>query len=931
VRLGLLCSYSFRVFAFALSTALSQLAPSLEDLAMRKWALYVILAGIALPASAATRITVDQLQNLLAAARTKSDVDLARQISGLELTERLNAAASARLEASLPGASSRQALVALADASAFLAPPASEIPAQPAPDVAEQRRMLALTVSYVAKTIPLLPNFFATRDTNRFEDTPQVQGAAGFIPFQPLHHVGAASVTILFRDGREAIDTGASNKPPPRTEGLVTIGAFGPMLGTVLMDAAQNKMAWSHWELGSSGPEAVFSYAVPKEKSHYEVNYCCVADEASGVAANMHPFRRVVGYHGEITLDPTTGTILRLVSIAELKTPDPVVKAAILVEYAPVQIGGRTYFCPVKNITIAQAQTVQLDPTYKYPLANQIQPLKNSLNDTAFVQYHLFRADAQILPEAVADQSPAPNLPSGNGSSAPAASMSAPPQPAETETTSAAAPAPTATAEPARPEPSKPQPAQPEISVAAVASLPNAPAKSQPTLPQSSFTLRTTARLVDVGVVAYDKKGHPVTDLKSSDFEIYDGGRKQRVHFFSQAGTAEPKPEPGQPATASAQTAGADSQPLFSNRRAAAPTAAQTSAGNVTILLLDGSNMAFGDLTYAREEALRFLQSLAPGERVALYTMTRIGFQILTEDTADHTAVAARLRNWTPAAQDVATAQDEEGRNRSRMETVRTPEDMLNVNGNTSIDPMLNAEALDPKLRDFGSDPANLALSILVGVARHLPALPGHKSLVWITSDDVLADWSNSSVTVEKDARYIEPFALHAQEAMNDAHVSVYALDASQLEAGVTDAGIGRRNVELSPVTGEIAAMTDKWRGPELNAGADVRPYDQGTDQRPGRLTAQMKQDLRPIQGAFREVAEATGGRVFRRSGSIAVELNGVVNDGRAAYLLSFTPDQPADNKYHPLIVKIPGRSDITLRYRTGYQYDQEPSTLKMG
>jgi len=34
--------------------------------------------------------------------------------------------------------------------------------------------------------------------------------------------------------------------------------------------------------------QAVFTFEVPKEKSHYEVNYCCVATEAATVVANMH-------------------------------------------------------------------------------------------------------------------------------------------------------------------------------------------------------------------------------------------------------------------------------------------------------------------------------------------------------------------------------------------------------------------------------------------------------------------------------------------------------------------------------------------------------------------------------------------------------------------------------------------------------------------
>ena len=45
---------------------------------------------------------------------------------------------------------------------------------------------------------------------------------------------------------------------------------------------------------------------------------------------------------------------------------------------------------------------------------------------------------------------------------------------------------------------------------------------------------------MDVGVVAYDKKGHPIMDLKQGDFEVYDNGRKQEVRFFSQFGNEVP-------------------------------------------------------------------------------------------------------------------------------------------------------------------------------------------------------------------------------------------------------------------------------------------------------------------------------------------------------------------------------------------------------
>jgi hypothetical protein len=370
---------------------------------MPKLALFLLLATSVLPALAAKRVDVEQLEKVLAASGHKSDSKIAQQLSGLELTERLSPVRLAYWESELPGPESRRALAVLADISAFLDPPAAEIPAKAPPDLDSQRQMVALAVEYVARTARQFPNFFATRDTIHFEDSPaglvagSIDGA--FSPYEPIHPVSRSTATVLYLNGHETVDSAGNSGAT--SQGLTTHGEFGPILNTILIDAAHGTLTWSHWEHGPAEPMAVFRFAVPREKSHYRVDFCCIAGQGNGGV-----FRQFSAYHGEITINPADGTVFRLTLIADLRKADPVVTSDILVDYGPVTLGGKTYVCPVKSISVSLApvQTVggmrkkDAHGTRIAPAQSGIlPPLQTMLNEVEFEQYHLFHAEARVL------------------------------------------------------------------------------------------------------------------------------------------------------------------------------------------------------------------------------------------------------------------------------------------------------------------------------------------------------------------------------------------------------------------------------------------------------------------------------------------------------------------------------------------------------
>ena len=138
---------------------------------------------------------------------------------------------------------------------------------------------------------------------------------------------------------------------------------------------------------------------MPKEKSHYQVEYCCIfADGGS------HVFQQFSGYHGLIAVDPENGTILRVTLQADLKSSDPLVRSDILVEYSPVEIGGKTYVCPVKSVSISLAPAlpsnafeIQLYRNTLVGSQTSRERMQTLLNDVAFTHYHVFRGDAHVV------------------------------------------------------------------------------------------------------------------------------------------------------------------------------------------------------------------------------------------------------------------------------------------------------------------------------------------------------------------------------------------------------------------------------------------------------------------------------------------------------------------------------------------------------
>jgi hypothetical protein len=378
---------------------------------MRNLTILVLLA-LTVPPILATKpattqmVTVEQLEQFLSASHGEKDGKLANQIADMKLTERLSDAKLTGLEEELSGSKSREALLALADESAFLDLPAVDIPSSRAPDPAAQAALLAKAVDYVNKTVAKLPDFYATKTSISFAGTPTVIShdlhraipSLAHAGYQRLAAIGTSSITVLYRNGLDAYD---HNKKRLENDcgysGMSSgTGEFGQVLALVPVIVAQGSVVWSHWEQGNAEPQAVFRYSAMLPFQDY---LRCPGE------MNIPP--GPYEYHGEIAINPVDGSIPRVTNALRLlidwDDSGPQMNGGdIMVKYGPVEIGGTTYICPVRSVFLGLQPAFTASPSWRenfdhgFGLAED--PIFEGLDDVSFGQYHLFRAEVRIRP-----------------------------------------------------------------------------------------------------------------------------------------------------------------------------------------------------------------------------------------------------------------------------------------------------------------------------------------------------------------------------------------------------------------------------------------------------------------------------------------------------------------------------------------------------
>jgi VWFA-related protein len=351
----------------------------------------------------------------------------------------------------------------------------------------------------------------------------------------------------------------------------------------------------------------------------------------------------------------------------------------------------------------------------------------------------------------------------------------------------------------------------------------------------ASQTFRTTTRLVEVSVVVTDREGNPVTGLAREDFTLTEDRVKQPISIF--------QVNDARAADATAATASpSDVSRVFTNK-------VNDPSGAATVILLDRLNAAFASQWFARKHVDSYLKSSRAGDRIALYVLDG-SMRVLHGFTSDHESLRSALEQYTvrPSAHYDA----------SNEPPAATPAEGVAV---WLADPAGNMAQFFTERRAMDT------FSALRYLAGHLAGTAGRKSIVWL---------SEAFPMPTREGR--QEFLLRmraATQALSDAQVSLYPVDARGLIGAQTTSGAKVTFTTLSGVRGNIETM--------------------------------------------QVVAQETGGRAFANTNALDLSIRRALDDSRFTYLLGYYPsDSKWDGRYRSISVQV-RQKGLTVRHRHGY------------
>jgi VWFA-related protein len=375
-----------------------------------------------------------------------------------------------------------------------------------------------------------------------------------------------------------------------------------------------------------------------------------------------------------------------------------------------------------------------------------------------------------------------------------------------------------------------------------------------------NYTLKITTNEVLVDVRVTDRKGDPVTNLKQTDFKVYEDGVLQQINSFDLENIQKLVQEAGENGKPAEINLGALPQntPQETYRR-------MVQNHRLVVLFFDLSSMQIPDLLRALESAQNFLKTeMTPADLVAV-VMYSSNLKVLQDFTNDRDALSNAIRSIQIG----------------KSSTLASSGSVGEAGGTDSFGNEVVAQdtgnAFTPDETEFNIFNTDEKLSALQSLANLLQAVPGRKSVIHFSS-------GIEQTGVDNEAQLQATI-----DAANRANVSFYTLDARGLMA-------------MPPGGGASAASP---------AGTAIYTAS--------AVSSQIS-SMHNSRETLSTLATDTGGHMFTDLNNFAPVFQYVQKANTSYYLIGYAPSNTkADGKFRRIRVEVVEGRGLKVEARPGY------------
>jgi len=391
-------------------------------------------------------------------------------------------------------------------------------------------------------------------------------------------------------------------------------------------------------------------------------------------------------------------------------------------------------------------------------------------------------------------------------------------------------------------------------------------------------TFRVRVNLVLVRVVVRDGNGQIVTNLKKEDFQLSDNRKPQVISTFSMETPESHKVE------ATTKSPEPDAEGNDSGDSAAAIAALPQ---RFVAVVFDDTDMLMEDSVWVRSAATRLLASLAPTDRVGIYSTSG---QVTQEFTQERERLHNSLLNVVPRPLTGNTSGLHEcpeiGYYQADLIANKHDTQALAVATEDALqcafqgDPTMRAQAQNlaettsQRAVTNGDTQTEYVYRHVEQIMKRLASMPGQRVMVFVSPGFLIT--------------------------------SMLSLESSSL--------IDRAN------RGNVVINTIDARGLYTPDMGDIGDPPQGTAKTAGykssyRIQAQMAQS-----DILAQLADGTGGTFFHNRNDIDTGLREAAAAPAMSYLLGFSPQNlKLNGSYHTLKVALAGKQKFSVQARHGY------------